>query len=113
MVGGVSLPPAWIVKIEGTRTFVAPAVAAAPVVFGGVAVVVTVCEAVVVELAVGVAEELEPVVRAVLVVVLECFEPPHPPIRTSAGRRAKSACRRLICLSIDADNWRREIGGLR
>jgi hypothetical protein len=95
-VGGVSLPPAPIVKIDGTRTLVAPDVAAAPVVFGG-EFVVAVCEGPVVVVAVAVADELVAVACVTLdVVVLECFDPPHPPRIRKAGKRTDSARKRLI-----------------
>jgi hypothetical protein len=95
-VAGVSLPAAWIVKIDGTRTFLAPAVAAAPVVSGGVAVV-AVCEgAVVVVVVAGVAEELVLAELGVLDVVPECFDPPQPPSSRRAGASTKRARERLI-----------------
>ncbi len=92
-VGGVSLPPAWIVKIDGTRTFVAPEVAAGPVVFGGLLVVVTaLCVVVIVVLC----EELVPPDRDALEVELECFDPPHPPSRRSDPDTRKTVHKRLI-----------------
>jgi hypothetical protein len=93
-VAGVSLPAAWIVKIDGTRTFLAPAVAAAPVVSGGVAVV-AVCEGAVVVVA-GVAEELVLAELGVLDVVPECFDPPQPPSSRRAGASTKRVRERLI-----------------
>lgn len=98
IVGGWTLPPAWIVKVAGTRAFVG----------GGLRLVVewlevleTVVDVAVEPLVAGdpvlvVVTAVEDVVTAVVAVVVEeCFEPPHAASNSVVGNTTKRSPKRL------------------